>query len=300
MKQKVLLALIALFSFVSAWADDPVVVNTDGTAGYVVFDGTNALEAADLAVSISGTIYEGEVIYAADRETEVDAIAGMGNYFLKVNNKLYAFQVAVEAPWEIIDNEDDYEESRADGTLKLYYDWADGLVPGKNGSKPYREDYWNTEERRAAGWADYHNNGEEKDDDGFYIYPNCERNWYGALDSPVEDHDYLSGWPWVCVNFSDDDSEQGYQVVFAYDGGPDAGITTVKPWGEALFGNGEGLKLWGTAQLAGEFNKPEWSIGLGTFEEEEVPIAWDIETGEPTDWDLQCVYGEEDTESYDE
>ena len=279
MKKKVLFALIALFSFVGAWAEGETVVNKDGAIGYVVLPSTGGIAAENLAVQVGTTITPGTAIFAADATTSVTSIDAVGNYFLKVDDsgKLYPFQVAQKlTDYELIDTEEKYNDSKASGVLQLYYNWADGKVDGQNGSKPYKEDLWNALTHKGAGWNEWVKGTDDEpilDENGFIQYEDaegneCERNWYGALANPLEaswtNAGHLSGWPWVGVNFSSDTSGNAYKVAFAYEGVEDL----VYPWGENVFGNGTGLKSWGTAGLARKFNTPGWSIGLGAFEGE--------------------------------
>ena len=302
MKKKVLFALIALLSFVSAWAEGETIVNTNGSAGFVVLP-AGGVAADDLAVKIGTETLPGTAIYASDGVTAVNGnITKVGNYFLKVENSesLYPFQAAKKfTSFEIIDNEDKYESSRADGVLSLYYPWADA-------TPPYREDYWNTEQRRAASgldWIQIQGDEYEMDADGFYVYEDCERNWYGALSNPIKqaqyEAGYKSGWPWVGVNFSDFDFDgNSYKVVLRYEDQETTPYEIIdKPLKDddgnvIIFGNGTGLKAWAVEKLAQTFEKPEWSIGLGDFEEGEVQVGDEFVNG----W----VYQGDDDESYDE
>ena len=271
MKKKVLFALIALLSFVSAWAEGETIVNTDGTAGYVVLPATGGFAPTTLAVKIGTETKVGTAAYAADGVTAVNGnITEMGNYFLKVDDSgaLYAFQVARKLTadeYELIDNEDAYNTSKASRVLKLYYEWADN-----GGSKPYKEDLWNTVEGRPAGWADWGvAANQEKDANGYYQYPNCERNWYGALTNPVseaqQEAGYKSGWPFVGFNFSDDNSGKSYKIVLKYEDAETTPALFIEKPLSIVFGNGTDLKAWAVVNLPQTFEKPEWSIGIGTF-----------------------------------
>ena len=87
MKKKVLFALIALFSFVSAWAAGETVVNKDGAIGYVVLPSNGGIAATALAVQVGDDITPGTAIYEADATTLVETpITTVGNYFLKVDD----------------------------------------------------------------------------------------------------------------------------------------------------------------------------------------------------------------------
>ena len=182
MKKKVLFALIALFSFVSAWAVGPVVVNDNGTVGYVVYKGT-PLVASGLAVKIGeNDPIPGEAIYDENRGNVVESITAMGNYFLLVDGKLYPFQVAVEAvlgeDYDIVKDEASWNASFNNGGLKAYYARTD-LEGIEN------EDRWNLTEGRVALAMDKED-GEWTD--------NCPRSWLGAV--------YAAGaqYPWLVLN----------------------------------------------------------------------------------------------------
>jgi hypothetical protein len=95
------------------------------------------------------------------------------------------------AEWEYIWNEETWNASYANGTLKDYYVWADGL-------SPYKEDLWNTVENRPANWNDI-----EKDENGNpieyedgYHYANCVRCWQGAVNAPG------AAYPWCGVKIT--------------------------------------------------------------------------------------------------
>lgn len=52
--------------------------------------------------------------------------------------------------------------------------------------------------------------------------------------------------PWICLNFTNDDAN--VKIIFKYEG-----MNDVYPWGDKVFGNGEGHKAWGVASLPQEF-----------------------------------------------
>ena len=116
--------------------------------------------------------------------------------------------------YEIIKDEASWNASYANGGLKKYYKWADSV-------QPYKEDLWNTVEHRAAGWADWHTaGGEQKDENGNYIYPNCERCFAGALNAAE------AKYPWCVPNF--DDMDETHAIRFDYAG--QTSVQVVYPW----------------------------------------------------------------------
>lgn len=114
--------------------------------------------------------------------------------------------------WDYIWNEDTWNASYANGALKDYYVWSDGL-------SPYKEDLWNTVEQRPANWNDIEKDGSGNPieyEDGYH-YANCERCWLGAVNAPG------AAYPWCGVKFTAFNGT----IRFNYDGGE-----AVYPWGE--------------------------------------------------------------------
>ena len=125
-----------------------------------------------------------------------------------------AMQAATEevGAWDYIWNEETWNDSYANGALKDYYVWSDGL-------SPYKEDLWNTVEQRPANWNDIEKDGDGKPieyEDGYH-YANCERCWLGAINAPG------AAYPWCGVKFTAFNGT----IKFNYDGGE-----AVYPWGE--------------------------------------------------------------------
>ena len=321
MKKKVLFALIALFSFVSAWAVDLVVVNDNGTVGYAVYNGNDGLVAENLAVKVGGDTYQGEAIYEADATTLVGTpITTVGNYFLKVDGseKLYPFQVAVEAPttsYEIIDGPGAWNASAGaanggtgDGKgLKLYYAATDdpaGWSPqNQNASKPYWEDMWCYETNRVPSvWNDPRDANEgilvdanadnsanrgdgywyQVDQNGFWVLNGAVRCWGGAIKANIpqelKNAGYKSKFPWIVFDFEGDETGASYKPVLEY---TDDDVLIATPWANGKFGNGEGLRLWGVASIPVEFGKPNWSMN---------PNNWySISDADPNDPNSQTI-----------
>ena len=117
------------------WAASATIVNTDGTAGYVVLPATGGIAPEELAVKIGETVKPGTAIYAADGVTAVDgSITEMGNYFLKVDDTgaLYPFQAAeVKKNGSVFDfvwNAESWLTANGQGRgLNMYYSYFEGL-----------------------------------------------------------------------------------------------------------------------------------------------------------------------------
>ena len=97
--------------------------------------------------------------------------------------------------WDYIVNETSWNASYANGALKDYYVWADGL-------SPYKEDLWNEADQRAANWNDIVKDEKgqpiEYPDGYHYVDKNgnpCVRCWKGAFNAPG------AQYPWAAVKF---------------------------------------------------------------------------------------------------
>ena len=297
MKRNFLLTLLlTLLPFVG-WAEGETIVNTNGTAGYVVLP--NGGVAADaLAVKIGTATKVGEAIYASDGVTAVSGnITEVGNYFLKVvdSESLYPFQAAVEAPttsYEIIDGPDAWNASAGavnggtgDGKgLKLYYaatdDPAGWSQQNQNASKPYWEDMWCYRTNRVPSvWNEAPNEGTlvapnsdngadrgdgnwyQVDQNGFWVLDGAVRCWGGAIKARIpqdlKDAGYKSKFPWIVFDFEGAETGASYKPVLVY---TDDNVLKATPWANGKFGKGEGLRLWGVASIPVEFEKPDWSM----------------------------------------
>lgn len=141
----------------------------------------------------------------------------------------------VKSYYSIINDETSWNENYKEGTgLWKYYQWSDLA------NAPYKEDLWNTVEKRAANINDAKKNDEgeyELDENGNYIYENCERCWKGAINAPG------AKYPWVVVNIADN-TESTVSLKYHY---PDGIIKEVKPWGDKIL-------EWGCASIPKEFN----------------------------------------------
>ena len=142
------------------------------------------------------------------------------------------------------------EYANPDSALNKYYTWSDDV------NKPYKEDLWNIVENRAANITDARKNeyGEyELDENGNYIYDNCERCWLGAINAPG------ASYPWAVVELPI--PFEG-TIRFNY-----KNEEPVYPWGEANRTFARGFAI---ASIPNELNKPELKINAEG--EAEVPL----------------------------
>lgn len=144
--------------------------------------------------------------------------------------------------YSLIKDSDSYNSNT---TLEQYYSWSDRV------NAPYKEDLWNTVENRAANINDAKKDDQGEyllDENGNYIYENCERCWKGAVNAPG------AKYPWMVVNYP---GERVSTITFKYTY-PDGSIKEVKPWGDKLFGGSE--RTWGIASIPSEFEDNEFLI----------------------------------------
>ena len=158
----------------------------------------------------------------------------------------------IPATWTNTNGRTAWEAQFADpnSTLNKYYIWSD------DANKPYKEDLWNTVANRPANITDARKNeqGEyELDENGNYIYDNCERCWLGAINAPG------ASYPWAVVELPI--PFEG-TIRFNYkDEEP------VYPWGEANRTFSRGFAI---ASIPDELNKPELKINAEG--EAEIPL----------------------------
>ena len=159
-----------------------------------------------------------------------------------------------DAVWDYIWNEETWNASYENGGLKRYYEWCDG-----GATAPYKEDLWNTVENRAANWTDWRRDEQGNpvlDENGYYIYDNCERCWLGALNAPG------AKYPWAVVQ---PPIPFNGVIKFAYNN-----EEPVYPWGEYVrtFGRGFGCASIPT-ELGDEYLLHD---GVTTFEPEKLDV----------------------------
>ena len=163
--------------------------------------------------------------------------------------------------WEYIYNEATWNEAYANPTLQAYYAWSD------QANAPYKEDLWNSASGRAANINDAHKTNDEYDldENGNYIYDNCERNWSGAVSAP------WAKYPWAVVSIP---KPFTWTISFSYNG-----WEPVYPWGEAIRSFTRGF---GIASIPEEFKNNSFLIpenaGIANSE-------WEGEVGEASTFD---------------
>lgn len=123
--------------------------------------------------------------------------------------------------YDYIHDEESWNDSYQNGGLKLYY------------TKNPDEDRWNVQENRPARATD-------KNPDGSWDDTKCPQCWQGAINAPG------AAYPWIVPHF---DRDVNSKLIFRY-----AGKDDIKPWGDIIFGIGEGKKQWGCASIPSEFN----------------------------------------------
>ena len=84
------------------------------------------------------------------------------------------------------------------------------------------------------------------DENGSYIYDNCERCWLGAVNAPG------AKYPWIGISF-DEDVHSAIKFKYNY---PDGSVKEALPWGNKTFGAGS----WGVASVAAEFEDNDFLI----------------------------------------
>ena len=157
------------------------------------------------------------------------------SYYEYVNDTCNSF--------DYIHDEASWNESFANGGLKKYYEWSDRV------NKPYKEDLWNTVANRPANINDAKKDPETGeyilDENGNYIYENCERCWLGAVKAPG------AKYPWIALNF---DTNINSKVNFKYEYEDET--KTVSPWGTKVFG----INSFGCASVASEFGDNDFLL----------------------------------------
>lgn len=168
----------------------------------------------------------------------------MDSYYEYLNNECNSF--------DYIHDEESWNESYANGGLKKYYAWSDRV------NKPYKEDLWNTEANRPANINDAKKDPETEelllDDNGNYIYENCERCWLGAVKAPG------AKYPWIVVNFN---TNINSTIKFKYE--YEEGVKEVLPWGSKVFN----ANSFGCASVASEFEDNDFLLSENRNDEKQ-------------------------------
>ena len=272
MKQKVLFALIALFSFVSAWAvdPDPVAVTVTNPVSHTKYTAVlnvtslPVLKSDDKVVAPQVTkVYAGEGIsgdgftptsqkvYDAQRKNVILATQNLdecANYYIQVkfteggaNKTIYVpfYTGQVFTDYQIIKDQPSFETSVGGGALKLYY------------------------KEQIDKWTD------AGDEAKATAYANERDNWSvaAAKEGPGGDkYTHGVGFPWIVFQSLDDATPR--RVVFAY--APDAASTALTdgkaayfPWKSFHEGTADGLNGKKTY-----FSKNDKTYGVASTNEE--------------------------------
>ena len=211
MKKKVLFALIALFSFLSTWAAGPTLQGLTSIKEdldvWVITDGTT------LPTASAGTV----TFYDAQSKV-VTAITEVGWYCakIKVGDTYIAipFQAWKAVDFDVIDDQESFEESRDNGVLSMYY------------SDP---NYVTTDDQDANGvaqWSIAAANGE--------LYNGDDPTTYGA-----RKHYQGVGFPWIVFASTE---EYPCQVRFVYSdaSGTEVETNVYDPWASFYTGTNSG------------------------------------------------------------
>ena len=256
MKKKVLFALIALLSFVSAWAQPTL--KTD----YVVLQSGVAAFPEGFVVNGSEPLaYE---IYDKDRETKLTSVTKVGNYFAKTkvgdNTYYLPFQVWQEASFDYVYDAATFMASvqktgTSVGALQAYYEdciakaaaSADG--PGTNTFQGGTVANWQSE-RDSWNWAASTN------------YEPGEFYCGGA-----EKYKNGTGFPWIAFVAP----TVGSRVRFVYTGTVGEGDTYTAHKGvynafganDPVFGPADGQKKWCVASTNEEYGTGQVGVTKG-------------------------------------
>ena len=82
-----------------------------------------------------------------------------------------------------------------------------------------------------------------------FSFPGCTQCWEGAIKAPG------SKYPWVAPYF--DNQDINVKLIYRYDA---EGYEDAKPWGDQVFGDGEGRKLWGIESVVVAFKDNSFLI----------------------------------------
>lgn len=190
----------------------------------------SAEQALDQAKADKDSVYTKDEVYTKEEVNESvnDIVGDLGMRTVGAKDEYWTIgedttEYASDPTYQIstnfdyIHDEASWNESYANGGLKIYYE-----------ANP-DEDRYNFNENRWAQARDKVN-GEWPD-----YCPHC---WQGAISAPG------AKYPWIVVYF---DTDVNSKLIFNYEG-----KNPVRPWGDRIFGNGNGHKVWGCASIPEE------------------------------------------------
>ena len=266
MKKKVLFALIALFSVLSAWAVDVTVGDVQVTLdkSYVVGTTPPTMTVVTDGWSQADGVY---TYNAAEFKYVLGSITGAGNYFLKVTKgddaRYIPFQVGsagvgrdagkvagTDIAWEegtfadfdYVHSQASWNTAKANGGLNAYYT----AYPG--------EDVWVFEtqddfDHDVAGAGHYGSCADKTPPTAEGDWPAlAKQSWWGAINATGADY------PWIVIN-TRTDAQGAVRPVFEYSDGTQDNATVVIPWGV------KAIKNYACASIHGQFANSIEGIG---------------------------------------
>jgi hypothetical protein len=279
MKKKVLFALIALFSFLSSWAQDVTTVVVQAGGGYTAkFLGTETWVAAGEGLPEVVTInYGGEALAAGT--TISPALDGTYEVFQKVSGVMTKV-VSTNGPSNKLSVGNYYLKFTLTGenTMKIVYVPFQVYeeVPAKNGNTPGYEFIWNkaTFDASVASGAlklyyDAYTPDQATDPEGYAAYTAERNDWYIAssvnhdMYTGATNGGHPEGFPWIVFEAPTSGS---YKVQFAYDDPAINENNPCNPWSEKpvqTFGTGTNDRKFGVASVVERtsFHHYDWLIG---------------------------------------
>ena len=300
MKKKVLFALIALFSFLSTWAQTtevnasgsykatlnqavPYVLTTQGlpeVSGFTLSGNpvTDEISPA-LATPANYKVYkydEGNLVLVEKKNgADADALP-IGNYYLQfqivgtgAQNTVYVPFMVVKkgvqgTNYDVVNNAASFSTSSQNGGLAAYYAhyvWSDFGYNAGTADEPN----WKTIEpgNEIDGWLGMTYDEKVSAWNNWWAQNSGQnvRNWNTA----VAHEKNGEGFPWI-VPFGFSANNDAVRLLFVYD---DATVTatdgfknSIIPWGNGQNGlfGGANGRTFGAASVAHEFGYPNWEI----------------------------------------
>ena len=246
MKKKVLFALIALFSFVSAWAQTGDKVGT--LNGYDVYlsqklvavsSGTPTAPTVSVyngATKVTAGVTVDDGVYIWDATTNgytlYEGDLTFGNYYKKVSVISGTSRKSAYVPFQVGTLSTKYDFIHDEASWNNSFNATNGALGGLQdyyNANP-DEDRWNSEAQRWAQAGD-------KVSGEWPAY--CQHSWKGAQAAPN------ALYPWIVPYLVE--VEGSYKLAFSYPGYP-----VCYPWGATTFGNGQGDRVRGCASIPEE------------------------------------------------